>query len=441
MAPRKCWKRKVGGHGHTVIVGERTPGGVLYLWLPRKGSGGYDKQSLGHRDKELALARAKQVSGQILAARRAMKEGRRPLPVLFAKYEADVSKGKKGQQPKEDRRRIELWTVFFQMITAQRRPKPGQESRKAEGFDARKITVNHLRRFIRMRREGRIQLPPIVLKNGKVRERKLTPKPSLTTIGADIVFLQSVLNWAVDERLLKRNPIRGFQAPKTKNPKQPVATFDRFVRVLRAANHVDPQGLFRDFFLLIGNEIDWRVSALCQLRLSDIDLTIREDAPWGRIRKDEDVDKEGEGGWVPLTPRGRRACVRILRKRRAIGSVYAFPSPKRPGKPWSRWHARDLLERAEKRAGLEAMDGGDFHPYRRKWSSERRHHPWADIAAVSGRKDRRTFERSYAKADAAGVLAVAVNDPRKLAELGHKLGHAGQKGNRPAALKSDRAVG
>lgn len=426
MAPRKCRKRKVGGSGHTVIVRERTPGGPLYLCVPRKGSGGYDMESLGHNDWDAAIESAKKLSGRLLSSRRAMKAGKRPPAVLFAKYEQDVSAHKKGAQPAEDRRRIELWSVFLHTAGVQ---------------DARNLTTNHMRRFVRMRQAGEIKLPPVTLPNGEVRERKLAAKPSLTTIGADIVFLQSVLNWAVDERLLTLNPVKAFKAPKTKNPKQPVATFERFVRVLRATPYIDPQGLFRDFFILIGNELDWRVNALCQLRANDIDLKVRDDAPWGRIRKDEDVDKEGEGGWLPLTPRGRRACIRLLRRRRAVGNVYVFPSPKREGKPWSRWHARDLLERAEKRAGVEAMDGGDFHPYRRKWSSERRHHAWADIAALSGRKDRRTFERSYAKADAAGVLAVAVNDPRKLAELGQKLGHARRKGNRPAALKSDRAVG
>jgi hypothetical protein len=55
-----------------------------------------------------------------------------------------------------------------------------------------------------------------------------------------------------------------------------------------------------------------------------------------------------------------------------IGNRYLFRAPIAKGKPWSRWHARDLLERAEAAAELDPVDGGDFHPYRRKWATERK---------------------------------------------------------------------
>lgn len=168
--------------------------------------------------------------------------------------------------------------------------------------------------------------------------------------------------------------------------------------------------MFSHFFALIGDELDWRVSALCQLRLSDIDLTPRTElgAPYGRVRRDGAVDKEGMEGWVPLSPRGRAILQRAVRTRGAIGDVYLFESPKRKGKPWSRWHARDLLEQAEERAGILPLEGGDWHPYRRLWSTRRKNLPWADIQAVTGRKDRRTFERSYTVADPETMLAVVM---------------------------------
>ncbi len=34
---------------------------------------------------------------------------------------------------------------------------------------------------------------------------------------------------------------------------------------------------------------------------------------------------------------------------------------------------------AQKLAGLELLDGGDFHPYRRKWATERKHLPVQDV--------------------------------------------------------------
>jgi len=72
----------------------------------------------------------------------------------------------------------------------------------------------------RLRREGRIELP----------KHRLASAPSPTTMGADIIFLVSALNWAVEERLLPKNPILGCDRPKTPKPKRPLATYDRYER-------------------------------------------------------------------------------------------------------------------------------------------------------------------------------------------------------------------
>lgn len=219
--------------------------------------------------------------------------------------------------------------------------------------------------------------------------------------------------------LLEANPIAGYRPPKTPAPKRPVATRERFLRVYRHTRGLG-RGMFRHFFALIGDELDWRVSALCQLKVNDIDLGSRPElgAPYGRVRRDGDVDKEGMEGWVPLSPRGRLILQRALRARRAVGNVYLFESPRRKGKPWRRWYARDLLEKAEQRAGIVPLDGGDWHPYRRLWSTRRKHFPWADIQAVTGRKDRRTFERSYTAADPDTILAVVMAGRKEKRDLG-----------------------
>jgi hypothetical protein len=49
-------------------------------------------------------------------------------------------------------------------------------------------------------------------------------------------------------------------------------------------------------------------------------------------------------------------------------------------------HARALLERAEKLAGLEPLQGRDFHPYRRAWATARKHLPLPDVAHARGWK-------------------------------------------------------
>jgi hypothetical protein len=42
------------------------------------------------------------------------------------------------------------------------------------------------------------------------------------------------------------------------------------------------------------------------------------------------------------------------------------------------------LRRAEKLAGLEKLERGTWHPYRRKWATARKHLPLADVAAAGG---------------------------------------------------------
>ena len=265
---QRAWRKTVGGYGHTVIVEERSPGSVLYVrwWDPtapgkrRTGRpGNWRKRSLGHRNKELGKA-----GGRLLTSQEAVANGRVTLGELLARYETEVSVHKKGAQPREDRRRIELWTQVL-----------GANS------DPEKITKGRITRFERLRRQGRIQLPG----------RHLGANPSETTIGADIIFLASVLNWAVEENLLPKNPIRGYDRPKTSKPKRPVATYNRYERTRANADKVGEQRLFGPFLDLV-EALGWRVSAICQLWASDIDRSMSAAAPHGRIRKRGEVDKE-----------------------------------------------------------------------------------------------------------------------------------------------------
>ena len=75
-----------------------------------------------------------------------------------------------------------------------------------------------------------------------------------------------------------------------------------------------------------------------------------------------------------------------------------------------RGHARDLLERAEKLADLEPLEGSDFHAYRPKWSTERKHLPDIEVMAAGGWRDPRSLKNSYQQVDAETLLAV-LNEP------------------------------
>lgn len=182
------------------------------------------------------------------------------------------------------------------------------------------------------------------------------------------------------------------------------------------ADETDPQGLFGPFLDLV-ESLGWRVSAICALRATDVDRGTTDATPHGRIRKRAATDKEGVEMWVPLSPAARAALDLIRERNPAIGDRPLFPSVRRgeEGQSWTRFYARALLERAEKAAELEPLEGGDFHPYRRKWATERKHQPTKDVAAAGGWRDLRSREQCYQQVDPATLLAV-LTEPRKLRE-------------------------
>ena len=60
-----------------------------------------------------------------------------------------------------------------------------------------------------------------------LRAAPLSRAYGLTSLTYVLIFLASVLNWAVEENLLPKNPIRGYDRPKTAKPQRPVATSPR----------------------------------------------------------------------------------------------------------------------------------------------------------------------------------------------------------------------
>ena len=70
---------------------------------------------------------------------------------------------------------------------------------------------------------------------------------------------------------------------------------------------------------------------------------------------------------------------------------------------------------AERVAGLPKLVGGLWHPYRRKWATERKAHPIKDVAAAGGWKDVETLLTCYQQPDDDTLMDVMA-EPRKLRE-------------------------
>lgn len=126
---------------------------------------------------------------------------------------------------------------------------------------------------------------------------------------------------------------------------------------------------------------------MCKLTFEDLRL---DRGPHGTIRWPAKTDKIGRETVIPISATVRRALDRILRERPGIGAAPLFPSPGDAQKPISRHLADRWLREAERLAKLEPQQGSLWHAYRRKWATERKHHPDVDVAAAGGWKTPKT---------------------------------------------------
>lgn len=250
--------------------------------------------------------------------------------------------------------------------------------------------------FIEHRRAGLIKVPGH-------RFRKCGPR----AVAADLEWLRRAVNIAIaDKKRVGQNPVVNVEFPKNPRPNRPDATWERFMELRPYCEKNGRQNLFAGLMDLEGG-LGWRVTSLLCLHLSDIDRKPRAGYPNGRILKRAEFDKEGYQVHIPisdwLAPRVDELLER--RKKLNVKSVWVFPAPKNPLKHWTRYYARQRLQLAERRAGIEELDGGDFHPYRRMWANMRKHLPLKDVA-FAGCWNERTLLAHYQKSDDITVLKV-----------------------------------
>jgi len=387
MSRKKAWSKSFGTRGNRVRVYEARPGGPLMRSIYVNGK--EDRRSLGHRDKKLAEKQAYELLAQLMADERAIERGTLTLAQLKRLYlDSPAFADKKERTRREDERRLERVVRFF-----------GPQREVAT------LTESDVRRFIAARRRGDSSLWG-VRPGVPVRDR---------SVQADLVALNTMLNWAVRERdrhgrrLLAENPLYGLSLPKEKNPRRPVVTHDVFERLVAVADQVNP--LLR-LALVVAEGTGRRLSAWRQLQWSDIDF----DA--GTIRWRAETDKKGYEQVVPMSEAVRRELHAARQLNPAIGAAWVFPSPKDPTKPCSRHLLDDWLRRAYKLIGVTPEPGGLWHPFRRKWASERKGYPAVDVAEAGGWKDVRTVQTSYQLPDSGTVRNVVLNPTNRLVSGG-----------------------
>ena len=211
----RLWRDSLGERGCRVLLFERTPGGPIYREVWVRGERVAAQRSIGHRDREQAKAEAFTLLASLKARREAQATGHVTLATLFDNYEGSPAfRAKKVLTQTEDRRRLEQVISFL-----------GRDR------DVKTIAPSDVQRYVEARMSGQCG------SSGKpVRAR---------AAAADLVAVNVMLNWATRERrgdgtpLLAHNPMRGIRLPVEKNPRRPIETYDRYLKLMRVAGEVD----------------------------------------------------------------------------------------------------------------------------------------------------------------------------------------------------------
>jgi integrase len=403
----KCWSWVTGGYGVTVKLFERVPGGPLYIGVPRpKGVGGYRAVSLKHTDRDTAIREAK-----ILAARRQAGDGLTgPLTVatVFDLYTRAVLPKQCPVYAAETLRQAEMWTRHL-----------------GAAFDVRKFGPREWETFGRLRASGELDARGHVVTDTDKRE-PVGPR----VVAKDLKALRAACRRATIERtpsgsfVLESDPTRGLALPVERNPRRPVYDTARVDKLTAVADQVTmrlgwgkearwERSHLRTLLRLAG-DTGRRVGAILALQWADWRPELGTN---GQLRWRAEEDKVGREWWAPVTPEVREELERLRRERPGVGEALLFPSPNDAARPVTVQIASDWLRRAEKLAKLELLPGGAWHPFRRRWATERKHLSPKDVAAVGGWVDTTTLQKCYQVADEETMEAVVLQ-PRRLKRVG-----------------------
>ncbi|MBI4540478.1 MAG: tyrosine-type recombinase/integrase [Gemmatimonadetes bacterium] len=411
----KRWKFTVGPHGAKVTAMERKAGGPVYLLAFDANLGGYRKRSLkfGVRDAKGKLvreatkkaeAKALELSNRLL--RGEAPAGRVTVRELIALFRRERIGEMRERHRDEMKRELDLLEHFL-----------------GPSFPVANLGLREWGALRRERASGEIDGRAL-----RVTDEKKRQVAGPRTVAKTLKALRQLCRFGANYRradgafLLERDPTSGLPIPVEKNPARPLASHDRFERLVAKADQVRMRvGRGREArsvpsylteLLILAEGTGRRISAILALRYSD---WRPNEGPYGSLRWRADSDKVGRDWVAPVGPGVRDAIERIRRDRPGVGDAWLFPSPNAADQPLSRNVATDWLRRAEKLAEMEPLPGGAWHPFRRLWATARKHLPVSDVAAAGGWVDTTTLLKSYQRVDAETLLQVVL-EPRKLRE-------------------------
>lgn len=394
------WTRSVGERGTRVRLFQKRRNGTFYraVWVRGRG---HDRACLHTHER----AEADRLGRQLLAA-------------LLSGEARKVGSGKVTLK--------QLWERFKNespnFLDDLPRTRDDAEARAkvllallGEDCDVRHLTARDQAAYTTQRMAGGIRYA----------EDRVTQKVRARSVEADLVLLHAMLSWATTARvpgggrLLEYNPLLGVRRVRELNPKRPLATWERFqttrvaIQTLQVATESEAERTRWtriELALVLAEATGRRLGSIRQLRWEDIDFQRPT------IRWRAEADKKRREWVIPVPASLLEELKQFRRKLGAVGG-WLFAAEHNPEQPMDRHLFDKWLIVAEGAANLPKLEGGLWHPYRRKWATERKGHSVKDVAAAGGWQHTETLLKCYQQPDNETLLAV-MSEERKLREVG-----------------------
>lgn len=217
--------------------------------------------------------------------------------------------------------------------------------------------------------------------------RQIRDGASNATLNRDIAKLQSMLNWAVKEGYLDRNPLIGLELLPEKDIRR--VKLDVEVVDLLIESLSEMVGLIVRFAYYTGA----RKESILNMKVNQVKFY---DIPHNGIKGHVELRVKGGGREIiPLDPRAAEVLKKALTQRTITPGSYVFENPKNG----SRYDGRlSSFARTVRKLGI-MVDGSplQFHDFRRNVGTQLRHGGAGrdDIKALLTHKDPRSTERYF----------------------------------------------
>jgi integrase len=390
------WSRSLGERGLRVRLFQNRRGGVFFRAVYLDGQ--KDRMALGTTDRREAERLGRSLLAELRQGQAAVRSSVLTLGQLWNRYRLECPAFlDNAPHTRADTARRALVLLAY----------------LGHSCEVDTLTANDIAAYSSRRRVGGIRVSD-EWTTGAVRAR---------SVEADLVVLFAMLSWALTvrvtgRRLLTTNPLAGVRRVREPNPHRPVATWDRYqatrasMQEMAAKAESDSEGrrwTKMELALVLAERTGRRLGAIRQLRWEDVLWERRE------IRWRAEADKKRRE-WIVPTPESLLDELRQFQRRLGAVGGWVFAAERNPAVPMDRHLFDRWLVHAERKAKLPKLEGGLWHPYRRKWATERKHLSITDVAAAGGWQDTATLLTCYQQPTNDALLAV-MSEERKVRDV------------------------